>query len=248
VSRKVVRTPAERAHGTAGSRLSRRLAGLIARGLMRLRVRGRDDLPAGGVLLAVNHASYLDGPLVFGVLPRQGTFLVKAEVFTGILGWFLPRIGQIAVRRGVPEREPLFTALATLAEGGVVGIFPEGTRGSGDVREVRHGIAYLALRSGCPVVPVACVGTERVLPRDRRLPRLRQPVTVAFGHPTQVAAPGTTPSRQNVAATAERIRALLADPVRAATAGPDAPPAAPSTAHTAAPAPGAAADPGGPDR
>jgi 1-acyl-sn-glycerol-3-phosphate acyltransferase len=238
-SRRVIRTPAERAHGTAGSQASRRLAGLIARGLMGLSVHGREDLPAGGVLLAVNHASFLDGPLVFGVLPRPGTFFVKAEVFTGILGWLLVRIGQIPVRRGVPERAPLFTALATLAEGGVVGIFPEGTRGSGDVPEVRgvrHGIAYLALRSGCPVVPVACLGTERVLPKGRRLPRLRQPVTVAFGRPIEVARPGTTPSRQNIAAAAERVRALLADHVQTATASRVAPPApapAPGTPPTA---------------
>src|SRR5262249_12451672 len=152
----------------------RRVAGLLARGLMRLTVLGREDLPAGAVLLAVNHASYLDGPLVFGVLPRPGTFFVKAEAFTGIPGWLLPRIGQIPVRRAVPEREPLLTALATLAEGGIVGIFPEGTRGAGgEPQQVRHGIAYLALRAGCPVVPVACLGTERVLARGRRIPRLR---------------------------------------------------------------------------
>ena len=244
MTRRVDRTPAERAHGTAGSQVSRRLAGLIARGLMRLSVRGREDLPAGGVLLAVNHASFLDGPLIFGVLPRPGTFFVKAEVFTGIPGWFLPRIGQIPVRRGVPEREPLLTALATLAEGGIVGIFPEGTRGSGDVREVRHGIAYLALRSGCPVVPVACLGTERVLPKGRRLPRLRQRVTVAFGAATRVTEPGTVRNRHNVAAAAERIRALLADHVQAATAGQ----AVPSPTVARIPAPDAAADPGGPDR
>ncbi len=122
---------------------------------MRLTVRGRDNLPSSGVLLAVNHASYLDGPLVFGVLPRPGTFFVKAEVSTGVPGWFLPRIGQIPIRREVPEREPLLTALATLEEGGIVGIFPEGTRNGGGVQQVRHGIAYLALRSGCPVVAAA---------------------------------------------------------------------------------------------
>jgi 1-acyl-sn-glycerol-3-phosphate acyltransferase len=107
VTGQLVRTPAERAHGTAAIQVSRRLAGLLAHGLLRLTVTGREYLPAGGVLLAANHASYLDGPLVFGVLPRPGTFFVKSEAFTGLLGWYLPRIGQIPVRRQVPEREPL---------------------------------------------------------------------------------------------------------------------------------------------
>jgi 1-acyl-sn-glycerol-3-phosphate acyltransferase len=212
----VARTPVERAHGTTGSHVSRRLAGMLGRGLMQLSVTGREYLPAGGALMAVNHASYLDGPLVFGVLPRPGTFFVKAEAFTGVVGWFLPRIGQIPVRRDVPEREPLLTALATLREGGLVGIFPEGTRGGGDVRRVRAGVAYLALRSGCPVVPVACLGTERVLARGRTLPRLRQPVTVAFGRPVAVAEPGTPATRQHITAAAEHVRLLLADHVQAA--------------------------------
>ena len=230
------RTPAERARGTAGMQVSRRLAGLVARGLMRLTVTGRENLPPGGVLLAVNHASYLDGPLVFGVLPRPGTFLVKSEAFTGPLGWYLPWIGQIPVRREVPEREPLLAALATLTEGGIIGIFPEGTRGAGgDLRQVRNGIAYLAVRSGCPVVPVACVGTDRVLARGRRLPRLRQPVTVAFGQPVGVAEAGRAATKANIAGAADRIRLLLADHVRA-TAGRE----------TASPLP--AADRGGADR
>jgi 1-acyl-sn-glycerol-3-phosphate acyltransferase len=220
------RTPAQRAHGTPGYHAARRLAGGIARGLMRLTVQGRQNIPAGGVLLAVNHASFLDGPLLFGVLRRPVAFFIKAEVFTGVPGWFLPRIGQIPVRRGVPERGPLFTALATLAEGGAVGIFPEGTRGAGEVSQIRHGIAYLAVRSGCPVVPVACVGTQRVLPRGHLVPRLRRPVTVSFGSAAAVAAPGTPASRQNIAAAADRIRQLLADHVQDATRQVESPAAA----------------------
>jgi len=159
---------------------------------------------------------------------RPATFFIKAEAFAGVVGWYLPKIGQIAVRRGVPEREPLVTALAVLAEGGVVGIFPEGRRrtvgqrqvdtstsrdATGDL-QVRHGIAYLALRSGCPVLPVACVGTERVLPRGRLFPRVRQPVTVAFGRPSRVAEPGERPTRAAIAAAGARVQQLMADHLR----------------------------------
>jgi 1-acyl-sn-glycerol-3-phosphate acyltransferase len=213
------RTAAERAHGTLVVGGSRWLARSLGRGLTRLVITGTENLPAGGVLLAVNHASYLDGPLLYGALPRPGTFLVKAEVFRGVVGWYLHKIGQIPVRRGVAEREPLVTALAVLAEGGIVGIFPEGTRRadateSSALLEVRHGIAYLALRSGCPVVPVACLGTERVLPRGRALPAWRRPVTVAFGPPLPVAT--ERPTRQAIAVTATRIRDLLNEHLDAA--------------------------------
>jgi hypothetical protein len=67
VTTQFIRTPTERAQGTAAMQASRRLAGLLGHGLLRLTVTGREYLPAGGALLAVNHASYVDGPLVFGV-------------------------------------------------------------------------------------------------------------------------------------------------------------------------------------
>jgi 1-acyl-sn-glycerol-3-phosphate acyltransferase len=224
------RTATERAHGTPMINGSRGLAGLFARGLMRLTVRGRENIPTGGVLLAINHNSLLDGPLLYGVLPRPATFFIKAEVFTGIVGWFLPRIGQIPVRRGTPEREPLVTALDVLGEGGIVGIFPEGTRRvSADAElQVRHGIAYLALRSGVPVLPVACLGTEHVLPKGRTLPALRRPVTVSIGRPAHVAEPGERPTRQNLAAAAARVRDLLAEHVRGSTSRPQPAPGSPS--------------------
>jgi 1-acyl-sn-glycerol-3-phosphate acyltransferase len=242
------RTAAERAHGTLTINGSRALAGLFGRALMRLTVQGREHIPAGGVLLAVNHNSLLDGPLLYGVLPRPATFFIKAEVFTGIVGWYLPLVGQIPVRRGVAERAPLLTALAVLAEGGIVGIFPEGTRRAAGqpgaqleqdapgLREVRHGIAYLALRSGCPVVPVACLGTEHVLPKGRTLPAVRRPVTVSIGRPVHVAEGGARPNRQAIAAAASRVRDLLADHLRTTTAaGPPA--TAPTPGEPSIPAP-----------
>lgn len=217
------RTAAERAHGVPIIDGSRALAGLFGRCLMRLTVHGVDNIPDSGALLAVNHNSLLDGPLLYGVLPRPTTFFIKAEAFTGVVGWYLPRIGQIPVRRGVAERDPLLTALAVLAEGGLVGIFPEGTRRAAgtpgsetaELQEVRHGIAYLALRSGCPVLPVACLGTEHVLPKGRTLPAFRRPVTVSIGRPALVAEPGTRATRQAIAAAASRVRDLLADHLRA---------------------------------
>jgi 1-acyl-sn-glycerol-3-phosphate acyltransferase len=182
--------------------------------LASVRFEGAERVPAGGgVLLAVNHTAYLDGPLVYGLLPRPAVFLVKAEAFRGPVGLVLRRTGQIPVRRGLAERAPLVAALGTLADGGVVGVFPEGTRGGGDVERVEHGIAYLALRSGCPVLPVACHGTAELRGRRAMRPR-RPPVLVVVGDPIMLPA-GRSVGRRTVAAAAERVRTALAAHVAA---------------------------------
>jgi 1-acyl-sn-glycerol-3-phosphate acyltransferase len=180
----------------------------------RYRVRGREHVPpTGGVVLASNHTNILDGPVLFAASPRRATFMVKSEMFgAGFLGWALRRLGQLPVNRGSADRHALQTAIGTLREGGVVGVFPEGTRGAGDVDEVQHGIAYLALRAGCPIVPVVIEGTSALLAGGR--PHWRRPVTVVFGEPFQVGTPGARDrSRRSIAAAADEIRDRLASHV-----------------------------------
>ncbi len=126
----------------------------------RLRVRGRDRVPlSGGVVVVANHSSMADGPILFGVLPRRVTFLIKQEMFQGVVGTLLRKIGQIPVKRGEADRTALTSALSVLKAGGVIGIFPEGTRGEGDVSNAQNGAAWLAKTSGAMVLPVACRGT-----------------------------------------------------------------------------------------
>lgn len=215
--------PDPRPTGSGGKRvgrgdlwITRGIGAVLARGLARTVVAGA--VPEGAVLLAVNHTALVDGPLLYGVLPRPVAFLVKAEVFRGPLGTLLRHTGQIPVRRDKAERAPLTAALEVLAAGGIVGVFPEGTRGEGDVEQVRHGIAYLAVRSGAPVVPVAVHGT-----RARRgwafwRPH-RPPVLVAFGPP--VALPAGRASRRTVAAAATEIHRALAAHVAATRPHPE---------------------------
>jgi 1-acyl-sn-glycerol-3-phosphate acyltransferase len=161
----------------------------------------------------------LDGPLVAAFVPRQASFLAKSELFHGWvvrpLGW----LGQIPIDRGRADREALRRAVAVLAGGGVLGMFPEGTRGAGELESVQHGIAYVALRSpGVPIVPVACLGTERALPKGARLPRWRSRIDIVFGEPFTVPVPANPRARSAVADAAERIRAALAAHVAAAEA------------------------------
>ncbi|WP_228982001.1 1-acyl-sn-glycerol-3-phosphate acyltransferase [Streptomyces sp. DH12] len=154
-------------------------------GLWNPRVLGAWRVPAAGpVILAVNHAHILDGPMLMGTAPRPVHFLIKQEAFTGPLGPFLERIGQLKVDRSAADRTAITGALDVLAAGGVLGIFPEGTRGEGDFASLRAGLAYFAVRSGAPIVPVAVLGSsERRGRLVKGLPPLRSRVDVVFGDP-----------------------------------------------------------------
>jgi 1-acyl-sn-glycerol-3-phosphate acyltransferase len=167
-----------------GAAFARRLGIAITRTFYRPRVLGAWRVPAQGpAILAVNHSHNVDGPMLFGTTPRPVHFLVKKEAFSGPLGAFLRGIGQIRVDRDRPDRAAVAAALGVLARGGVLGIFPEGTRGEGDFAELRGGLAYFALRSGAPVVPVAVLGSARRGRVVTALPPLRARIDVVFGEP-----------------------------------------------------------------
>jgi 1-acyl-sn-glycerol-3-phosphate acyltransferase len=180
----------------------------LFRPMYRLHLHHLDRIPpAGAVVLVANHSSLIDGPLLFGLLRRRSAFLVKQEMFDGPLGPALVRIGQIPVRRGAADRRPLTTALAVLRAGGLVGVFPEGTRGEGEVAAAQNGAAWLARASGADVVPVVCRGTRR--PAGRR--RLRPRVDVLVGKPLRIPPGG---GRTGLTTATETVRAELARMVR----------------------------------
>ena len=191
-------------------------ARLIGRGLFRflldVRVEHLDRVPSSGpVLIAGNHRGFLDAPLVAAFVPRQACFLAKSELFEGTSAKLLMSLGQIPVDRGRPDREALRRAIRVLEDGGVLGMFPEGARGDGALRTVQHGVAYIALRvPGVPIVPVACVGTDRAMPKGTSVPRWGTRVDVVFGHPFTVSVPPNPRARSAVATAAEEIRVALA--------------------------------------
>ncbi|MEU5214013.1 lysophospholipid acyltransferase family protein [Streptomyces sp. NPDC020742] len=152
-------------------------------GLWRPRVLGAWRVPsAGPVILAVNHSGAIDGPMLMGTAPRPVHFLIKKEAFVGPLDPFLRGIGQLKVDRSTVDRKAITDALGVLQRGGVLGIFPEGTRGTGDFASLRAGLAYFAVRSGAPVVPVAVLGgTDRHSRLTRAVPPLRGRIDVVFG-------------------------------------------------------------------
>lgn len=158
----------------------RRIGICLSRLMYRMKVRGEKNMPTHGPLLVVaNHTTFADGPILFGRLPRRISFLVKAEVLVGPLGWLLRTVGQYAIDRKAPQREVLLAALNQLKAGGVVGIFPEGERTDGSVSSVYRGAGWLAARSGATVVPVALRGTAR--PAGKKLRRIRPRVYAVVG-------------------------------------------------------------------
>lgn len=211
-----VRPPVDRAPSPVLIALCRALGRGVARSLFRIHVRGTEHVPASGpVLLAGNHSGFLDGPLVYLLSPRRAAALAKSEIFVG--GWprLWRRLDVLPVHRARADRAALRGGLAVLAGGGALSVFPEGTRGSGELDEVTDGLAWLTLRSGAPVVPVALSGTAQAVPRGTWKPRLRAPITITYGAALRVDVRGDLRARSTVRAAAEQLRLGLVAHLRA---------------------------------
>ncbi len=184
-----------------------------------VRVEGGEHVPPSGpVILASNHMGYLDGPLVFGFAPRPVHSLVKHTMYVGRIGRALRQTGQIPVNRRQVDPRAVKTCLRVLAAGGVVAIYPEGVRGVGDVSYTKPGAAYLALVTGAPVVPVACLGTRSDGAPTESMPARGTRVDVVFGTAVQFEAVRWPRTRAAVADVQEFLQASVADHVRSACA------------------------------
>jgi len=160
----------------------------LCRVLFRLRVEGREHEPRHGPFIAAfNHASAVDPLLAALSLQRRCRFMAKPEVLKiPILGPYLASVGTFAIRRGEPDRKAFRLCLQILMGGGVLVMWPEGTRSpDGRLQSAEPGAARIALRTGVPILPVAMVGSHHVLPKGGRWPKFA-PVTVRFGPLIQV--------------------------------------------------------------
>lgn len=134
---------------------------------------GGDHLPSEGpVIVAANHISYLDPPLVAALMSRPIRFMATSEVFQiPLLGRFLRSIGTFAVRRSPGDLLAVRQALRILERGEVLGIFPEGTRNRNNdlqhMLDFYEGVGWLAIRTQAPVVPLAIDGYRLIRPRSR---------------------------------------------------------------------------------
>lgn len=148
------------------------------------RVSGRGNIPvSGAVILAPNHQSLLDPPLVGVSCGRWPFIMAKAELFKGIVGWGIEQMGSFPVKRGAPDRAAFKTARRVLEEGHPLLVFPEGTRTrNGQLGRAESGLLAIAHTRKCPVVPVRIRGTERAFsPRRPGFRFVRARIT--FGAP-----------------------------------------------------------------
>ena len=177
--------------GKAQSRL-RRVARPVANRLWHFHLEGFERLPESGpAILAPNHVSFLDSAFLMLQVPRNISFVGKAEYMDSWKTKYLfPALGMIPIDRAGGERSQaaLDTAERVLQRGELFGIFPEGTRSrDGYLYRGRTGAARLALKIGCPIYPVGVVGTREIQPPDAKFPKLRRDCTIRIGRPINVA-------------------------------------------------------------
>lgn len=152
-----------------------------------VRVHHADRVPVSGpVILAANHVGWLDGPLLAIHTPRPVHALTKREMFVGRMDGFLTASGQIPVDRFAPDPRAMKLCRRVLEAGGVIGIFPEGARGAGELELFRGGAAYLALVSGAPVVPATLFGTREPGEDSHSRPPAGSRVDIVYGEAWRV--------------------------------------------------------------
>jgi len=168
------------------------VAGPILKTVFRPWVTGLDNIPKkGGVILAINHLSFIDSVFLPLVLDRRIFFLAKSDYFTGrgIKGWatkaFMNGTGMLPIDRsgGKASEASLNTGLKVLHDGEVLGIYPEGTRSpDGKLYRGRTGVARMILEGNVPVVPVAMIDTEKIMPQGTTIPKVRR-LGIVIGEP-----------------------------------------------------------------
>jgi 1-acyl-sn-glycerol-3-phosphate acyltransferase len=172
--------------------LKRIILGPVLLAVFRPWVRGDERVPEeGGAILASNHLSFSDSIFLPLVLKRRVTFLAKSDYFTGrglkgrLTAVFFRGVGQLPIDRsgGRASDAALETGLKVLRRGDLLGLYPEGTRSpDGRLYRGKTGVARLALEAGVPVLPVAMIGTDKVQPIGRRIPKLGR-VGIVIGRP-----------------------------------------------------------------
>jgi len=202
------------------ARVARFTMSRLGRMIYRPIVEGRDNVPrTGPVILASNHLSFIDSPVLTLLAPRPVQFLAKADYFTGtgargaLSRSFFTAVGAVAVERGAGQaaQEALDLGRAILDRDEAFAVYPEGTRSrDGRLYRGRTGVAWLALTTGAPVVPVGLIGTQELQPVGSRIPRLHR-ITVRFGDPLDLSRHGSADSgRARRHATDEVMAAIHA--------------------------------------
>jgi 1-acyl-sn-glycerol-3-phosphate acyltransferase len=188
----------------------------LFRAFARVRPSGLEDLPQSGPLIVVaNHTTLVDPPFVAAwlqpALGRPLQFLAKEQLFTATLSPILRMYGAILVKAGGSDVEAYRAAVSVLRGGGVVSVFPEGTRSlDGVMIAPRAGIALIAARTGAPILPVGISGGHRFLPSGRTLPAFGTRLTLRVGRPFTITLDPTLDRRAATHAATDEIMSRIA--------------------------------------
>ena len=191
--------------------------------VFRLSALHRERVPSDGPLIVVsNHESIID-PVMMGLCfrGRQMNYMAKSELFKNrLLGGFFRQMRVFPIKRGTPDRGAIAEATKRLEAGGVLGIFPEGTRHHEGMGEAHGGAAFLAVRTNATVLPTAIIGTDRIRPDGKgplRFPR----ITVVYGKP--IAPDPSLDGKQQVQALTQALmEGIAAAAAEAGTQGAEA--------------------------
>src|SRR3989441_8439207 len=173
----------------------------------RLRLRGFSNVPKEGpFIIASNHLSWTDIPLVPLHMRRKVVYMAKEEYFSSKLAWLVRFLGAFPVKRGEADRQALRAAEQQLKKGNILVIFPEGTRSRTRTMATAHaGMGMIALRTGVPVVPVAIWGSENALKK------LGAPITISYGQPMVLTPKGKKMTREDIDEATEKVMRKIAE-------------------------------------
>jgi 1-acyl-sn-glycerol-3-phosphate acyltransferase len=199
----------------------------FCRAFFRLSVDGKEKVPEGGAFVfAPVHRSFIDFALVASLTRRRVRYMGKAELWRNrVFGNLLSALGAFPVQRGGADREALRRSIEVAQQGEPLVIFPEGTRRSGPIVEnLYEGAAYVAARTGIPVVPVGIGGSEQAMKKGNKLPRPVR-IHIVVGDPISPPVPsdGGRVSRRAVHQVTEQLAAevqRLFDDAQRRVAGP----------------------------
>ncbi|MCX7793388.1 MAG: 1-acyl-sn-glycerol-3-phosphate acyltransferase [Thermodesulfovibrionales bacterium] len=165
-------------------RIIRYIAYIFFKLLFRLEVKNKDNIPeVGGVIIAANHTSYLDPPLIGSVLRRRPTFIARESLFKVPLIGSIIRAYSIGVKREGPGPSTLKKAVRVLKKGGLLVVFPEGSRSKdGRLMEIKRGVGLMAALTEAQVIPAYIKGAHNVLPVGAVIPRPYK-IKIIFGKP-----------------------------------------------------------------
>ncbi|HEY7420217.1 MAG TPA: lysophospholipid acyltransferase family protein [Ktedonobacteraceae bacterium] len=159
-----------------------------------MHIRGRHNVPKKGpYIIASNHLSWVDIPLIPAYISGKVVYMAKEEAFLGKLSWLVRFLGAFPVKRGEADRQAIRAANEQLKKGRILVIFPEGHRSeTHTLGKIHSGLGMIALRAGVPVVPVAVSGSENLLKK------FGTHVTVTYGEPVVFKPKGNKITREDI--------------------------------------------------